>query len=393
MRLTARPAGTRRAVRDNIRAVVLVAALLLTGYAVSIAPPAAQAASVRDCPGIGLPPNGPRMMQDEHGGAGSQLALGINALICSADDGATIDIKSWFVTVRGTAMTRMISVLRLMHAYHHVHVNVFIAKSWYTPQQWSEFRQAFSFATVWSCARACMSGIPGSIDHSKWMTVSRLRARNGGGTVVLSTSLNPSGEQFDSGQSGIAVFRDPTVYAPFQREWNAYVSCASGHGCNHVIPTGQWQGLYRTKVWFEPSKLDPTHEALKTLNCSHGGLIDVMSLYLYRTTILSDLLRLRAQGCRVNVILEHWDPSKPAPWTQLHPKCAFNHDKMVLIGVGSLHEVIAGSQDQTPSEVLDDDNQMVMTTNPYTVAHYWRYFNDGWATSSAQHCSTGGYFG
>jgi hypothetical protein len=333
------------------------------------------------------------MLQDEHGGAASELALQINALICSADDGATIDVKSWFVGFHGTAMTRMIDALRLMHTYHHVRVNVFVAKSWYTPHNWVAFRRAFSFATVWSCARACMSGVPGSIDHSKWILVSRLRARNGGGTAVLSTSLNPSEEQFSSGQSGILTFRDPTLYGAFLHEWNVYVRCASGRGCDHIIPSGRWQGSYRTTVWFEPSKLDPTHEALKNLHCTHGGMIAVESLYLYRRSILDDLLRLRSEGCSVDVLLEHWDPKKPSPWTLLHPRCAFNHDKLVLIDVGSVHQVIEGSQDQTPSEVLIDDNQMVRTTNPYVLARYRAYVKHGWYTSSAKACDSGGYTG
>jgi len=238
-----------------------------------------------------------------------------------------------------------------------------------------------------------MSGIPGSIDHSKWITVSRLRSRNGGGTAVLSTSLNPTEEQFSSGQSAIAVFRDPSVYGPFLREWNTYVSCATGRGCNHTIPSGRWQGLYRTEVWFEPSRLDPTHEALKTLNCKRGGSIGVMSLYLYRRPVLDDLLRLRAQGCTVDVLLEHWDSTQPAPWSQLHPRCAFNHDKVVLIDVGSTHLVIAGSQDQLSTELLHDDNQMVRTTNPAVVTRYRQYFNHGWAGSSTRGCASGGFTG
>ncbi len=374
---------------------MIAAALVLSGWAATadaqVQPHATRA--VPTCPGIGVPSNGPRMLQDEHGGAESELARGINALICSAADGATIDIKSWFMTAPGAAMGRMVAALRLMHSHHHVRVNVVVGKSWYSSQKWQLFRRAFSFATVWSCARACMSGLPGSIDHSKWITVSRLRSRNGGGTAVLSTSLNPTAEQFSSGQSGIAIFRDPTVYGPFLQEWNAYVRCAVGRGCTHAIPTGRWQGRYRTQVWFEPSRLDPTHEALKTLSCRRGGRIGVMSLYLYRRPVLDDLLRLRGQGCSVDVLLEHWDSTQPAPWKQLHPRCAFNHDKMVLIDVGSTHQVIAGSQDQLSTELLHDDNQMVRTTSSTVVRRYRQYFEHGWAASSARACASVRYAG
>jgi hypothetical protein len=160
-----------------------------------------------------------------------------------------------------------------------------------------------------------------------------------------------------------------------------------------VIPAGHWQGLYRTQVWFEPSTLDPTHEALRTLSCRNGGTIDVMSLFLYRSTILNDLLRLRSEGCTVNVLLEHWDPTRPAPWNLMKPRCAFNHDKMALIDVGSVHEVIAGSQDITPAEVFEDDNQMVRTTNPRVVYRYWLYFYHGWRAAAPTSCSSGGFFG
>jgi hypothetical protein len=380
-----------------------VAALLATliGYAPAAAAQAVKrpgtshkkAVPVPTCPGVGWPGNGPHMLQDDHQGAASELARGIDALICSAADGATIDIKSWFVGANGTAMAHMISALRLMHTYHRVHINVFVAKSWYPPSQWTAFRKAFSFATVWSCARACMSGVPGSIDHSKWITVSQLAARNGGGPVVLSTSLNPTEEQFNSGQSGIAIYRDPTVYGPFMAEWNSMVRCASGHGCNYRIPAGSWQGKYQTKVWFEPSTLDPTHEALKALHCTHGGTIEMMSLYMYRWPVLKDLLRLRSEGCTVRVVLEHWDPTQPAPWTDLGPRCAFNHDKIVVIDVGSVHEVIAGSQDQLGHEVFIDDNQMILTTNPSPVAKYRAYFAHEWNEATARSCATGGWKG
>src|SRR5690348_12040354 len=92
-----------RPVHSRAWALAVVGALLFTGLVTFTAPAAAQdvtphraaaASTVPTCPGIGVPANGPRMLQDEHGGAASELALQINALICSANDGATIDIKS-----------------------------------------------------------------------------------------------------------------------------------------------------------------------------------------------------------------------------------------------------------------------------------------------------------
>ncbi len=127
------------------------------------------------------------------------------------------------------------------------------------------FHRAFSFARIASCARACVSGVVGSIDHSKWITVSRLRARNRGGSEVLSTSLNPS--------------------------------------------------------------------------------------------------------------------------------CELSHDKVVIISVGGLREVIAGSQDQTPSEVLIDDNQMVKTTNRGVFRRYVAYFKHQFHSPRSTNCANGGFAG
>ena len=213
-----------------------------------------------------------------------------------------------------------------MHDYHRVRVNIFVAHSWYRPSQWTAFRRAIPFARVGSCARACMSGVVNSIDHSKWITVSRLRARNGSGAAVLSTSLNPSNEQFSTVQSGIVVLRNWPVYAAFIREWNAYNRCAAGLGCIHRVPVGRWYGYGDTHVWFEPSTDDPTYLALRNLDCHRGGTIDLMSLYLYRIQIANQLIRLRREGCIVNVLLEHSNsPKGRAMW--LHPQCAFSHDR------------------------------------------------------------------
>lgn len=344
------------------------------------------------CAGIGRMGSGPHMWQDEHGGANSQLARGMAALICSAGDGATIDIKSWFVTVGGAAMARIVTSLRLMHRYHRVRINVFVARSWYTSSQWHAFRSAFFFARVGSCARACMSGVTRSISHSKWITVSRLRSRNGGGSAVLSTSANPSNEQFSSGQSGIVVLRARSVYSAFIRQWNAYNRCASGRGCNHRVRAGRWYGYRDTHVWFEPSTIDPTIVALSHLDCRRGGAVDVMSLYLYRIQVIHQLTRLRRSGCTVHVLLEH-SKSPSGLAMSLRPRCEFNHDKLVIISVGRVRMVIAGSQDQTPNEVLIDDNQMVKTTNRSVFRRYVAYFNHQYRSPWSGGCGGGGFVG
>ncbi len=370
--------------------LVLVSALLFSTVTIALparagsAQPAA-ASAVPNCLALGSISSGPHMLEDPHSNEGSELARGINALICSAADGATIDIKSWFITPWGAAMHNMIGALRLMHYWHHVRVNVIISRSWYSPSGWTTFRRAFYFAWVGSCVGACMSGTAGSIDHSKWISVSQLRTRNGGGQAVLSTSLNPSPEQFSSGQSGILVVRNYPVYAAFLREWYAYVRCATGRGCDHRVRLGRWAGYGDTHAWFEPSLADPTWRALAPLDCSHGGVVDLMSLYLFRVSILQQLLRLRATGCLVHVLLEHpGDPSGLLPG--LHPRCLFNHDKLVIISVGGNRTVIEGSQDQTPNEVLIDDNQMVETTNLTVFRRFVWYFNHEFSLPAATNC-------
>ena len=57
------------------------------------------------------------------------------------------------------------------------------------------------------------------------------------------------------------------------------------------------------------------------------------------------------------------------------PAVRIQSRQAVIIHVGNLREVIAGSQDQTPSEVLIDDNQMVKNTNLTVFRDYVRYFD------------------
>jgi hypothetical protein len=82
-------------------------------------------------------------------GATSPLANAITRLICSAADGATIDIKSMFVFA-GTShfMHRLANDVQLMHTYYHVRVNMFVDRSVYSHRQWSAFRQMFPSARI-----------------------------------------------------------------------------------------------------------------------------------------------------------------------------------------------------------------------------------------------------
>ena len=93
--------------------------------------------------------------------AGSQLAENTAALICSAADGATIDIKSWFIEPGDSDTNLILNDLALMHTYHHVTVNVLIGQQIYEVKaglDWDKVAAALrSFATLSTCYRGCVA--------------------------------------------------------------------------------------------------------------------------------------------------------------------------------------------------------------------------------------------
>lgn len=331
--------------------------------------PVAAVKHVPTCPGFGNLSSGVHALFDYHNPK-SGLVHDVNLLICSAADNSTIDLKSWFVYDDGTYPAQTLYFLRFMHVYHHVTVNIVTSRGGVRAS-----KAATAGLHLYGCPSACYGGTTDGrkVTHAKWITVSSLRAASGGGNAVLSTSMNFSTEQYAQGQSGLLDVRDRSLYAAFANRFGAYVRCAAGRGaCSHAAPTGKWYGTGYAKVWFFPSQSDPDLYELQRAQttCQHGGVIEVMSLSITRTSIVKQLQRDQAAGCRIYVLLEHAQPASET----LHPRYEWNHDKAIIIDTPGLHEVTQGSQDLTPSEVLRWDNQMVRTTSTRVVNAYRGYF-------------------
>ena len=376
---------------------LLIALLLIGGLGIAATPalastPARAGAPARaathtsshTCPGLPHYATGPHVWTDLHD-ENSPLVLNMRRMVCSAADHATIDIKMWYVAVTDDTVALFVHDLALMHAYHHVRVNVFVGRNAYrynsTARNWLAFVHAFSFAHLYSCHSACISRTPGGVAHSKWITVSQLRHN---GPAALTTSTNISGQQFGQAQSGIFVANNPSFYGALVKRWNVYLSCTHGGHCDRTLSPAGWRQHGSMSIYFAPTSSDPIGELLSHVSCARGGQVQVVSLYLFRSLIRQQLVRLRAAGCDVQLLVEH-PPTSQSVIDALQPRCYQDHDKFVVVNTPTEHVVIAGSEDLSLKALNVNDNEMVRTSKAAVVAGYHHFMHLLWTRSGRCH--------
>ncbi|HEX3908482.1 MAG TPA: hypothetical protein VHW92_11180 [Mycobacteriales bacterium] len=314
---------------------------------------------------------------------GSQLAKNIAALICSAADGATIDIKSWFIEPGDPDTDLILADLALMHTYHHVTVNVLIGQQIYevsSSLNWDKATAALrTFATLSSCYRGCVSSDPAAIPHSKWMTVSATRW---GPPAVLSTSANWTREQWrGTRESGLYLYDDQPLYAALVTHFNAMVACGSGTCPTPDIVTGWVPDGDGNALYLAPQPTDGLVDALSNLTCVPGGEIDGMSLFLHDAALTNQLSRLQSEGCAIHLLLEH--PPAQGLIESFAPMCRIQHDKGLIIDTGAgVSEAVFGSQDFSVNAAALSDNAMIASTSPEIVAQYRTFFTQASAGES-----------
>lgn len=306
---------------------------------------------------------------------GSQLAQNTAALICSAADGATIDIKSWFIEPGDSDTNLILADLAMMHTYHHVTVNVLIGRQIYEDKpglNWDKAAAALrTFATLDTCYRGCVSSSPKAIPHSKWMTVSATRW---GPSAVLSTSANWTREQWrGTRESGLYLYDDKPLYTALVDHFNAMVACGSGSCPTPAIVTGWVPDDQGNSLYFAPQPTDALVDTLSKLTCAPGGEIDGMSLFLYDAALTTQLSRLQSEGCAINLLLEHAPAQSVID--SFAPMCRISHDKGLIIDTGTgVTEAVFGSQDFSVNAAALSDNQMISSTSPTIVAQYQSFF-------------------
>jgi hypothetical protein len=305
----------------------------------------------------------------------SQLAQNTAALICSAADGATIDIKSWFIQPGDPDTDRILADLQLMHTYHHVAVNVLVGGQIYEIRpglNWAKAAAVLSrFATLNTCYRGCLSPNLAAIPHSKWMTVSKTRW---GPSAVLSTSANWTKEQWrGTREVGLYLYDDEPVYDALVTHFDVMVACGSGSCPSPDIVNGWVSDDDGNAVYLAPQPTDGVLDTLANLTCAPGGEIDGMSLFLYNPAMVKQLTRLQSEGCAIHLLLEH--PPSQSVITNLAPMCRTQHAKGLIINTGTgVTEAVFGSQDFSVNAAAQSDNQMVSSTSPTIVAAYRDFF-------------------
>jgi hypothetical protein len=325
----------------------------------------------------------------------SQLARNWESLICSAADGATIDLTLWFIGLNGSDTLRLVADLKRMHDRHHVRVNIIVGRSEYQPGptyvaglSYPALTSALSFAHLMSCYNGCRSRLKGAIVHSKFMTVSQTRA---GYPAVLESSANWDAEQWEqTRQSGIFFGNDLPIYRAFRQRFRSLAACATGscrddkfdpvrnsHRIWYDKDGRTWRGAWHgAAVYFDPLPPtdDPVAARLKPLRCHGSGSVDVMTLWLSRAAVIRQLRRLRREGCTLRVLVEH---PQGAPWQVAHlgERCVgLSHDKLIAVNTGKQKLVIEGSEDWTTQSGWTHDQQVVQVNRPAVYRAYHAYY-------------------
>jgi hypothetical protein len=326
---------------------------------------------------------------------GSQLARKWEHAICTAANGSTIDLAIWFIGVNGRDTLRLIDDLKRMNRFHDVRVNVIVGKSSYEPGpayihglDYLQLLSALSFAHVMSCYYGCRSSRRNAIAHSKFMTISRTQ---GGYPAVLESSANWDAEQFEqTRQSGIYFGDDVPLYRAFVTRFRSMAACARGscasdradpvrlrHGVWYDADGVIWRGIAQdAAVYFDPlpARIDPVAKRLSVVRCHGHGVVDVMTLYLTRIAVISQLKRLRREGCSLRILVEHPLGTR-YQLRNLGERClGLSHDKMIAVHTGKQTLVIAGSEDWATSSALTHDQQVVQDTRPSIYRAYAAYY-------------------
>jgi hypothetical protein len=325
----------------------------------------------------------------------SQLARNWERAICSAADGSTINLAMWFIGLDGRDTLRLIADLKLMHDRHDVHVNVIVGKSVYLPGptyiqglSFPALQSALSFAHLMSCHYGCRSSLTSAITHAKFMTISRTRS---GVPAVLESSANWDTEQFElTRQSGIYFGNDVPLYQAFVQRFTSMAACARGdcrsdvndpvRRSNHIFYDKDdvvWRGVAQdAAVYFDPlpPEIDPVGDQLSQMHCHGRGTVDVMTLWLSRKTVITQLRRLRREGCTLRVLVEHpigtrWQVSN------LGERCiGYSHDKLIAVHSGKHTLVIEGSEDWSSQSGWTHDQQVVKDTRRSIWRGYAAYY-------------------
>ena len=199
---------------------------------------------------------------------------------------------------RPTGATAWSRRLRLMHHYHHVHVNVLVG---YTP------RHAYSSVQKDVLLRArghlpLRLPEPRAAAPSPTPSGSPSPAAQHRCTAVLSTSTNWSHGQFTLSESGLLVVGDRSLYNAFVGDWSTlsrcvyrrcttaaherYVAGLRGRP-GHVLP-GRPPATRSPTSWPGPAAVAAVRFALS-------------SLFLNRPAVVGQLEQARARGCVVRV--------------------------------------------------------------------------------------------
>ncbi|WP_375496982.1 phosphatidylserine/phosphatidylglycerophosphate/cardiolipin synthase family protein [uncultured Jatrophihabitans sp.] len=303
-------------------------------------------------------------------------------LICSAAPNSTITMAEMYAYENSATVARLMNALRAVHAYRGVRVRVLVQRGGYYPgAQWAALKRHFRFAEVHYCTYGCHSSDPNAHAHTKFMVLSKTIF---GGSAVLESSANWSGEQFDrQRQSGVYVYGNNRLTQAYLQEWASLTT-------RSLLDATTWRSAGSGISYSfdpRPAATDPIASELHTLTCEPGDSIGVADTLLSRPTLVAELTRLAQAGCQVQVLI---DPSGSVVTAlSASTRAVVEHDKFVVIdahaaGTGAARqEVIHGSENYSTGSMTLSDQQLLLLRRPDVYATYLWWFGYLWKRSVA----------
>lgn len=153
------------------------------------------------------------------------------------------------------------------------------------------------------CVNACISKIPGSINHNKFVLLST--SRDVHDVVFSSTSNIRSDGSGDAAWNAATVSSgSPELYASFMTYFNNLTAqiTVPGNDYNAVQPPAS-MGIWRPYYFPRTDGIDSVSQALMGVDCAMTPTrIDVMASFFNRVKVRNRLNEMAAAGCSVRVI-------------------------------------------------------------------------------------------
>lgn len=252
---------------------------------------------------------------------------------------------------------------------------------------------------VVQCPTACISKLPDSINHNKFVAMSQ--------TATLTDVVFQSTANVRSDGSGDAAWNAATVNSGGPGLYQSYLTYFGNLAAQATVPDNNYYAVQppaTTAVWTpyyypQTDGFDSVSQTLTKVDCTLAPTrIDVMAAFFTRLKVRNRLNEMAAAGCTVRVIArtdsitrEFCDSLQPPIAVRISDKPGADkvgiHGKYITISGGfdgrADHELVwMGSENLTRNALTQNDETFLLIDQPQLHARFTDNFNRIWDTPS-----------